>query len=156
MTEKELSIVLREMARTQRKPLCDEWYGEWKDNCGVDILLNKYVRGIDFCIENDYPSLDFIRRNFKKEDLHRHHIYLDEEVSLNESESGYYVFLGHCTGTAWFTGFVAVTIYMRHDSNIWIDAFDGARVMTMLYDKSKSKSRADRYSRVQTLDRRTQ
>lgn len=154
MTDKELNIRLREMAR--EAGLCDEWYAKWTDDDTIDDCLQRFINGHDFAVKLDWPPLDFIRENFRLEDLHRHHIYLDEEVSLNESESGYYIFLGHCTGTAWFTGFVAVTIYMRHDSNIWIDAFDGARVMTMLYDKSKSKSRADRYSRVQTLDRRTQ
>ena len=154
MTDKELNIRLREMAR--EAGLCDEWYAKWTDDDTIDDCLQRFITGHDFAVKLDWPPLDFIRENFRLEDLHRHHIYLDEEVELNESESGYYIFLGHCTGTAWFTGFVAVTIYMRHDSNIWIDAFDGARVMTMLYDKSKSKSRADRYSRVQTLDRRTQ
>ena len=71
MTGKDLSVMLREMARSQKTPLCDEWYGKWQDNTDVDELLDKFVSGFDFCVENDYPPLDFIRDNFTKEDLHR-------------------------------------------------------------------------------------
>ena len=154
MADKELSVKLRELACRQPTPLCEEWTREWQDDTDIDSLLDMFVRDFDSCTRNDYPPLDFIRENFRLEDLHRHNIYLDEEVSLNESESGYYVFLGHCTGTMWVTGFKAVTVYMRHDSKLLIDAFDGARVTTVLYDKSKALCKADRYSRVQTFNRK--
>lgn len=153
MTDKELNIKLREMAR--EAGLCDEWYEKWSDDDTIDDCLNRFITGHDFAVKLDWPPLDFIRENFRLEDLHRHHIYLDEEVDLNESESGYYAFLGHCTGTAWFTGFVAVTVYLRHDSNVWFDAFDGARLTVMRYDKSKCITHADRYSRCKEFDRRT-
>lgn len=153
MTEKELSIVLREMARTQRKPLCDEWYGEWKDNCGVDILLNKYVRGIDFCIENDYPSLDFIRRNFKKEDLHRHHIYLDENVSMSV-ENGTYIFLGECTGTIMTGGYNVISCYIRHDSKITISASFLAKAFVSLYENGSCETQSADGSIIKIYDRR--
>lgn len=153
MNEKELSVVLREMARTQKKPLCDEWYGEWKDNCGVDILLNKYVRGLDFCIENDYPSLEFVRKNFNKEDLHRHHIYLDEEVSVN-AENGTYVFLGNCTGTMTAGGYSVVSCYVRHDSKITIAASFLSRVFVSLYERGECDTLSSDGGVIRIYDRR--
>lgn len=43
---KELSIELRKMAREQG--LCDQWFGEWKDDSDSTTLFDKYKRGIDF------------------------------------------------------------------------------------------------------------
>ena len=148
MADKELSIKLRELACSQPTPLCEEWTREWQDDTDVDTLLGMFIRGFDFCTKNDYPPLDFIRENFRLEDLHRHRIYLDEDVELNESENGYYVFLGHCTGGLWVSGLKAVTVYMRHDSHVEVQAFDGARVTVIYYDNSKGFRKSDMFSRL--------
>ena len=138
MTDKELSIVLREMARAQKTPLCDEWYGQWKDVTDVDTLLDKYVKGLDFCIENDYPSLEFIRANFNKEDLHRHNIYIDEAVDI-VADNGTYVFLGNCTGYMQASGFVVASLYIRHNSSIDLIALDFSKIFASIYDKGELK-----------------
>ena len=39
MTDKELSIKLRELACSQPTPLCEEWTREWQDDTDVDTLL---------------------------------------------------------------------------------------------------------------------
>jgi len=134
MTEKEISVVLREMARGQRKPLCDAWYGEWKDDSSVDELLDKFVRGMDFCVENDYPPLPFIRKFFDKDDLHRHRIYLDEEVAL-DGNNGSYVFLGECSGEIVCDGYMTVNIVVRHRSKIKVVAMGGSRVYVDVYEE---------------------
>ena len=153
MTDRELSIALREMARTQVKPLCDEWYKDWQDGCDVDTLLEKYVKGFDFAVENDYPPLEFIRKYFKKEDLHRHHIYLDENIHIDGGESGYYVFLGNCGGTLIIDGFKAVTVYVRHFCNIDVQAKNGSRVQVTYYDRGKGVCSDDGWSRIRKYDR---
>ena len=65
MTDRDLNIALREMAR--KAGLCDKWYEEWKDDDTIDKCLERYVKGYDFAVKNDYPPLDFIRENFRKE-----------------------------------------------------------------------------------------
>ena len=142
MTERELSISLREMARVQSHPLCDKWYGEWKDDTSVDGLLDKYVRGIDFGVMNDYPPLDFIRKNFKKEDLHRHNIYIDEEVNIVESHSGIWVLLGKCSGRMTFDSWAVATVHVRHESNMRIDAEDLSRVFVSVYENAECEAKA--------------
>ena len=151
MTDKELSIVLRELACSQPTPLCEKWTEEWKDETDIDELADKFIRGFDFCQKNNYPPLDFIRKNVKKEDLHRHNIFIDEEVQIADAENGYYVFLGKCTGTLWVNGLKAVTVYVRHDSVINVEAFDGARVQVRYYDNSDGACKSDSYSRVKKI-----
>lgn len=154
MNEKELSICLREMARTQKTPLCDEWYDAWKDDSNIDVLLEKYIRGFDFVAKNDYPSLEFSRKVFSKEDLHRHNIYLDDNIQIDEGMNGYYVFLGDSVGRICIDGFKAVTIYIRHNSNIEIKATNGARVFVFLYDESIASFESDEYSVIKTFDKK--
>lgn len=151
MTDRELNIALREMAR--EKGLCDEWYGEWKDTDTVDMCLDRFVRGFDFVQSNDYPPLGFIRENFRKDDLHRHHIYLDEEVDIEAPESGYYIFLGSCTGRLIVKGFLAVTVYLRHNSDILVSSEDGARVFVTAYDYSTAICQDKDFGTLHFIDR---
>lgn len=146
MTERELNITLREMARSAG--LCDQWYSEWKDDDGIDVCLDRFIRGFDFAQKNDYPTLEFIRKNFKLEDLHRHNIYLDEGVVIDDAQNGYYVFLGDCKATLVADGLKAVTVYCRHDSEVNVRAFDGARVFVTYYDNSSGVCKSDDWSKI--------
>lgn len=152
MTERELNIALREMARANG--LCDEWYAAWGDDDSIDLCLERYIRGFDFAVENDYPPLDFIRKNFNTEDLHRHNIYIDEEVDIEADKSGYYVFLGKCKGTLTVDGFVAVTVYVKHTSSVNVEAFNGSKVFVSYYDKSEGECGHDGWSKCRRYDRR--
>lgn len=152
MTDRELNITLREMARAQG--LCDEWYNAWGDDDTIDQCLDRAIRGFDFVQGRDYPSLDFIRRNFRDGDLLRHNIYLDKKVYEEVSRSGYYVFLGESIGNVVVDGFVAVTIYCRHDSHINVYARGGARVFVTYYDDSGGECSQDDYSKCRKYIRK--
>lgn len=151
MTDRELNIALREMARNTG--LCDEWYNAWSDDSTIDECLERYVRGIDFAIKHDWPPLAFIRRHFRKEDLHRHLIYIDEEVDIN-GENGYYVFLGKCTGRLTIDGLYATTVYVRHESHIDVLTANGAKVFLSYYEHGDGRCEHDGWSRIMTYDRR--
>lgn len=154
MEQKELSIVLRELARSQKVGLCDEWYSEWADDSDLDALLDKFVRGQDFCIVNDYPSLPFVRDHLLRyrDALHRHHIYVDESVDL-VAVSGTYIFLGRCTGRIEVSGLVAVSLYCRHDSELEVSALHGSRVFVSVYDRSRVDCRCDDMSHLRRYPR---
>ena len=150
MTDRELNIALREMARANG--LCDTWYAEWSDDSTIDECLDRYVRGFDFAQEKDYPPLDFIRKHFDKETLHRHNIYLDEEVIVMP-DSGYWVFLGKCKARVRPYGYVAVSVYARHESEVDVEAVMGAKVFVTYYDKAHGECWADEYSSCKKYDR---
>lgn len=154
MNGKELSIALREMARVQKKPLCDEWYSEWKDDTDIDSLLDKYIRGLDFAQENDYPPIEFIRSNFKTEDLLRHNIYVDHTGRLDDVRSGIYVFLGNCTSEVYISGLVAVTMIVRHSCDIKVYADGGAKVFVRVYEGADAVCRSDGWSVVKKYNRK--
>lgn len=142
------------MARAQQNALCDKWYNDWGDETDVDGLLEKFVAGQDFCINNDYPPLDFIRKNFKKDDLHRHNIFLDEEVNLTDANSGDYVFLGKCSGKIVYSGFKVSSLYLRHESALHIVAKDASRVFVSLYGQSDCKTDGSSFCKLKIYDHR--
>lgn len=146
MTDRELNITLRESAR--QAGLCNKWYDMWSDDSTIDECLDRYVIGHDFAIVHDWPSLSFIRGNFRLDDLHRHNIYIDESVDIEDCDNGTYVFLGSCDGHVRVTGFKAVTIYLRHRSSIDIDAEEGARVFVRCYERAQSLCRNDEMSKI--------
>lgn len=154
MEEKELSIELRNMACSQPTPLCKEWTEAWEDDSDIDTLLEKYIKGFDFAVKNDYPPLDFCRKNFHDEDLLRHNIYLDKKVYEEVSQSGYYVFLGESVGNVIVEGLVAVTIYCRHNSHINVLARGGARVFVTYYDESSGNCYQDDWSKCKRYERK--
>lgn len=134
--------------------LCNEWFGSWGDDDTIDMCLDRYVRGFDFAVNNDYPSLDFIRRNFKDEDLLRHHVYLDKVAEVDAMQSGYYIFLGDSDCCLVADGFIAVTVYCRHNSRIDVRAINGARVFVTYYDDSGGDCYQDDYSKCKKYIRK--
>ena len=138
-------MTLRDMACNQPTPLCKEWTEAWADDTDIDVLLDKFVLGLDFCVKNNYPPLAFCREHFDREDLHRHHIFIDEEVSIKTKVSGFWVFLGHCTGKVIFDGYSVATVYLRHISDLRIIARDSSKVFLTLYDDSNAQIEQDEY-----------
>lgn len=137
MNEREISNVLRQLGRMQG--MCDDFYRNWKYSIGE--LLEMYKRGQDFCIEHDYPPLDFIRENFDRKVLAGHGIYVDEELDLEITRSGVYIFLGDCSGRVHFKEWCAADVYLRHGSDIEIESSDMAKVYISLYDGSNVRGR---------------
>ena len=152
MTDKELNIALREMARMQG--LCDQWFNEWGDDDTLDDCLDRYIRGFDFVQERDWPPLEFIRKHFDKELLHKHNIYLDEKVAIDHAYSGFYVFLGDCTGYISADGFCAATIYLRHNSNIRVTSVGAARVFLHYFDNSDGTTCLVSGGKIRKYDKR--
>lgn len=117
--------------------LCKPWTKAWGD-CDQQELIDKYVKGIDFCLERDWPSIDFIKANFDRKLLNRNLIFVDEPIEIKNAPSGIYVINGECSGTLWFNSWAAATVYVRHNSNVRIIADDFAKVFVRLYDDASA------------------
>ena len=126
-----LNRLLRDEARDYG--LCDQWYDGWELDCTREELICKYLRGIDFCILHDYPSLDFIRENFPLYQLHANGIYLDD--SMDVDCSGMLVSLGSSNLRITISGYVSCPLYLRHDSVVDVKVSGGARVFIECYDR---------------------
>lgn len=144
METKELNKMLRDRAR--ELGLCDKWYKEWDKKSTRQELIEKYIKGIDFCIKHDYPNLDFAREYFPKNQLVQNGIFLDGKVEGCNIKTA--VLLGNSNGNLKYEGQKAGDVYVRHQSDVVITAEGGARVFVEVYDDSKVIAKTDETSKI--------
>jgi len=115
--------------------LCTQWQGDWQNNKSQQELIEMYIRGIDFCIEHDYPTVEYIKGNFDRSLLHQNHIFVDEPVT--GGNNGVYVLNGKCSGKLSFGKFTAATLHLRHDSEFFVSVYDRAKLHVRQSDVAK-------------------
>ena len=125
-----ISEELREMA--VQNGLCTQWQNSWGQP-SADQLCQMYLRGLDFCIEHDFPSVEYMKRNFDGV-MQKHGIYVGDNINLSNPRK--IVCNGTTTGAALFDGFAVGLIYVRHKSRISVDVRDRAIVNIICYDES--------------------
>lgn len=115
--------------------LCNLWQRKLSGNLDVQELVRLYIDGIDFCISHDYPSLDFLRKNFKKKS-EKHGVYIDSEVKglMNQNEL---VLNGDCKALLEYNGNAVARLWVRHGSVASINACGIANVSVDVYDDAK-------------------
>lgn len=99
-------------------------------------LINRYVHFIDFCIESDYPSNEFIKENFDQSLLEHNNIYVDSEFERRNARQ-VVVIQGKSKGVMLFDGYTSADIYIRHDSEVTIDCSRMSKVFISVYDNAK-------------------
>lgn len=114
------------------KGLCQPWQNKLRDGVSVKRLVDLYVRGIDFCIKNDYPTLDFIRENFKGK-CEPYGVYVDKQ-DLNLREQSNVVLLGGCKGALSYGGYSVCRAFIRHQSEAAIKVSGYACITIDVYD----------------------
>ena len=120
--------------QAKRNGICEDWYLALKNEKDIDSLLDMYIKGIDFCLSNDYPSNDFISKNFKGK-METHGIHLDEVLDIvNERKI---IALGKTLGTVDINGFEVSEIFLKNNSEITILASGNSFVMVDIFDDAK-------------------
>lgn len=123
-----------ELARqAKKKGICKQWYHDLKETEETEKLIDLYLRGIDFCLSNDYPTNDYIRANFKGK-MEPYGIHLDE--ALNEVNKKKVIALGICTGKIEASGFIVSEVFVKHNSELEITASENSFVMVDIFDNS--------------------
>lgn len=117
--------------------LCKQWTEEWDLVGSKEELVDKYKRGLDFCIEHDYPSNEFIKEHFDSDFLHKNHIYVDSDVSELDASSDTYVVQGSSVVDLHFKDYAVATIWVRHNSKANISVSGNARVLVHVYNQSE-------------------
>lgn len=125
-------------AKAMSLGLCREWTNDWQMDSDRDALVDKFKRGLDFCIEHNYPSNDAIKTFFDRDFLIKNHIYVDECLNVSQCESGIYVIQGESDINLTIGGYNVATIFVRHNSKVSITCTGYARVFVRLYDESET------------------
>lgn len=103
--------------------LCEDWQKKW-DGDNIGSLCNMFKEGIHFCIEKNYPDIDFMVRKFRGK-TEQYGVYISEMFSIY-AEHLVYVMNGDCMGKIVNNGFTVTKIYVRHNSVLNISARDNS------------------------------
>lgn len=114
--------------------LCQQWQDEWADNTTKDELVDKFVRGLDFCIQHDFPTTKVMKECFG-DTIHRHGVYVDEKVRTASQST--VILNGECDAEIEYGDFDCARVWVRHNSraNITVNGF--AVVKVFVLDKSE-------------------
>lgn len=125
-----ISEMLREEAI--KYGLCVAWTDEWGTPT-KEQLVDMYIRGLDFCIKNNYPSNEYIKTNFGII-AEEKGVYTDATVNLINPEI--VILNGKCTGTITLSGYSSRDIHVRHNSKVKIIIKDAAKAFIRVYDNA--------------------
>lgn len=155
-----MNRVVRGLARqAKQKGICDEWHNELKALTDRRAMVDMYIRGIDFCLSNEFPDNDYIRANFKGV-MEEKGVFLDDRVSLVNFRRC--VALGATRGSVKVTDYNVCEVFAKHESNLNIIVEDNAFVEIDMFDRSvvsvtgsgNAKVHVNRYGGTLTLDQR--
>lgn len=117
------------------KGLCLLWQRKLHGNLDTEALVKLYIKGIDFCICEDYPTLDFLRAHFKGSS-EPYGVYIDEDMPTLANKPDL-VLNGACRGMLEYDGYSVSRLYVRHSSETAVNVSDHAIVTIDLFDTSK-------------------
>lgn len=99
-------------------------------------LINRYIHFIDFAIDVNWPSNEFIKENFDRSLLEHNNIYVDAEFERRNARQ-VVVIQGESKGTLLFDGLTTSDVYIRHDSEVTVDCSRLSKIFISLYDNAK-------------------
>lgn len=107
-----------------------------KAGVSVKRLTELYVRGIDFCIQRDYPTLDFMRDHFRGE-CEPYGVFVDDEVAEPIKNRPDVVLNGDCKAVMEYDGYTVSRVFIRHNGQAAINVSDHAMVTIDAFDNAK-------------------
>lgn len=130
-----MELIERLKADGISKGLCVAWQRKLKADLTVEELAKLYIDGIDFCISEDYPTLEFIRENFKGK-CEPYGVFVDDELPpLTNARA--LVLNGACKAMLEYDGYSVSSLYVRHDSECAVIVSDNAVLSIDLFDNAK-------------------
>lgn len=141
--DKKLSLEMKSQA--VGLGLCKMWTDDWEDDTSKEELVDKFIAGIDFCIEHDWPSVADMKRLFGGV-MQKHGVFADERVSVKNAQIT--ILNGACDCSATFCDCATGDIYVRHHSTLRIKARDNARVFVTVLDSASVEVATDETAKV--------
>lgn len=100
----------------------------------MEKMVRLFIRGIDFCIKNDYPTLEFMRKNFKGKS-EPYGGYVDDEITGLRNAPDV-VLNGNCKALLEYDEYSVSRLYVRHGSQAAINVSDHAMLTIDAFDNS--------------------
>lgn len=124
--------IINEIAKKAHKlGACQQGYRELLSATSKHDLCHSYIKNLDFCLEHNFPSNEYIRKHFKGI-MEEQGVYLDDVIELNNRRIC--ITLGKTNGRIIASEYSVSEIYAKHQSALNIVAKDNAFVMVDVYD----------------------
>lgn len=135
-------------AEAKAAGICPEWHDFILKANSKERLITLFVKGQDFCEENNYPSPE-LRAEFA--DIRaRFGVYCaDDEIAAKSLRS--VIAFDNATGKAEYSNFDAATVSARGNSEITITAKDNAFVVVSVSGSAKVRVTASDNARVSVI-----
>lgn len=130
---------LGKMLKSQAKELgaCDKGLDNL-EKLNEQELVNRYLHFAEFAIEKDFPTNDFIKKNFSKEMLQKNNIYVDDFIDRRNPRT-IVMLQGNTVGNLYYDSWTTADIYIRHECDLVIDCTRMSKVFINLYDNARIK-----------------
>ena len=114
--------------------LCDEWTDGW-GNPTKEELVDKFIKGYDFCVINNFPDNEYIKTNFE-EIAENKGVFVDKK-SIDLHNPKIAIIHGESTGMIKVDGFSVCDIHVRHNSSVNIIIEEYAIAFIRVYDNAE-------------------
>lgn len=111
----------------------------------VGDLLKMYVKDIDYCLSNDFPSNEDLV-NIGGNELSSHGIYVDAIKNLVDRP--FLVFLGKSSAELKYTSYSVGQLFVKHEAKTNIRVLDHGYLIMDCFDNSSITVFADQYGKV--------
>lgn len=117
--------------------LCVPWQEGWGTPTKEELVA-KYIKGLDFCIEHDYPSVQYMKQHFDGI-MQKQGVFADDMVDEHISTPirKIVVLNGSSCGNIKCSGYSVVSIYVRHTSKVNIMAEEHSNITIFVYDSAR-------------------
>lgn len=117
------------------KGMCRQFQMKLTAGLSVKELAKLFIQGIEFCISEDFPTLDFLRDNFKGK-CEPYGFYIDEDLTPQKNKPDI-VLNGACRAMLEYDSYSVSRLYIRHESEAAVVASDNAIVTIDLFNNTK-------------------
>lgn len=138
MQENKLNKDLAQRAR--QLCICREWHDELLTLDNKHEMVEMYLRGIDFCLSNEFPTNDYIKQHFGSV-AREHGIFVDDIFTMHK-QLRKVVCLGTTRGRITLDDFDICEIFAKHTSQVEIYASNHSFAMVDVFDASIVKIHA--------------
>lgn len=117
------------------KGLCRDYQRKIGASRSIEDLVKLFIKGIDFCVNNDYPTLDFMRAHFKGKSEPFGGFVDDDLPELKNMPD--VVLNGHCRAFLEYDGYQVARVVARHTSEAAVNVSERAIVTIDAFDTVK-------------------
>lgn len=119
--------------QAKARKICDEWHARMVKNPSVENLCKMYFDGDDWAMENDFPSVEVLRKFKGKTESYG--LFTDYTGMPNNLKKA--AFFGNSDIKMIYNGFSVSQLTLRHNTKATIKAAENAILVINLLDSAE-------------------